>query len=136
MTHPRAMITVTAALGVALGSARGSAGEPKERPSGVAGAPVSAFALRSPYNGEAEAIGAGRKLYAVHCASCHGERGEGWGNAPSLISDPVRHASPGAVFWFLTNGDLRRGMPAWSRLSEPRRWQLVTFLKNLDSDEK
>jgi mono/diheme cytochrome c family protein len=133
MTGRRTMITVTAALGVALGSARGSAGEPKERPSGVAGAPASAFALRSPYDGDREAIGAGRKLYAMHCASCHGERGEGWGNAPSLISDQVRQASPGALFWFLTNGDLRRGMPAWSRLTEARRWQLVTFLRNLDA---
>jgi len=136
MTGPRTMIIVTAAWWLALGSARGSAGEPKQRPSGVAGAPAGAAGLRSPYEGDREATGAGRKLYAMHCASCHGERGEGWGNAPSLISDPVRHASPGAVFWFLTNGDLRRGMPAWSRLSEPRRWQLVTFLKNLDSDEK
>jgi mono/diheme cytochrome c family protein len=132
MSGPRTMFIVAAALGMALASGRGSAGEPKERPSGVAGAPASAFALRSPYEGDREAIGAGRKLYAMHCASCHGERGEGWGNAPSVISDQVRDAAPGALFWFLTNGDLRRGMPAWSRLTEARRWQLVTFLRSLE----
>lgn len=132
MSRPRTMITVTAALGLALGSARGSVGEPKERPSGVAGAPAWSSALRSPYDGDREATGAGRKLYAMQCAKCHGERGEGSGNVPSLRSDEVRQASPGALFWFLTNGDLRRGMPAWSRLSEPRRWQLVTFLRRLE----
>jgi len=132
MSGPRTMLSVTAALCVALWSARGSAGEPKERPPGIAGAPASVSALRSPYDGDREATGAGRKLYAMHCASCHGERGEGWGNAPSLISDQVRHASPGALYWFVTNGDLRRGMPAWSRLSEPRRWQLVAFLRDLN----
>jgi mono/diheme cytochrome c family protein len=136
MTGPRPMIIVAAALWLALGCAGGSAGEPKERPSGVGGAPAGAAALRNPYDGDREATGAGRKLYTMHCASCHGERGEGWGNAPSLMSDAVRRAPPGAVFWFLTNGDLRRGMPAWSRLSEPRRWQLVAFLDSLKSDEK
>jgi mono/diheme cytochrome c family protein len=106
------------------------------RPSGVAAAPAAASALRNPYEGDREAIGAGGKLYGMHCARCHGERGEGAGNAPSLPSPEVRRASSGALFWFLTNGDLRRGMPAWSRLSEPRRWQIVAFLKTLEAAPK
>jgi mono/diheme cytochrome c family protein len=110
--------------------------EAAERPSGVAAAPASASARRDPYDGDREAVGAGRKLYGAQCARCHGERGEGVGNAPSLLSEEVRHASPGALFWFLTNGDLRRGMPAWSRLSEPRRWQIVAFLRSLDETTK
>ena len=116
----------------ALASMPGIGAEPKERPSGVAGAPPAASELRNPYDRDPEAIGAGRKLYAMHCARCHGEGGAGWVGAPSLVSDQVQHASPGALFWFLTNGDLRRGMPAWSRLAEPRRWQLVTFLRSLE----
>jgi mono/diheme cytochrome c family protein len=108
-------------------------GEAAERPSGIAAAPAAVSALRNPYDGDREAIGAGRKLYEMQCARCHGERGEGVGNAPSLRSPDVRQASPGALFWFLTNGDLRRGMPAWSRLSEPRRWQIVAFLRTLDA---
>ena len=102
-----------------------------ERPSGVAAAPAAASALRNPYDGDREAIGAGGKLYEMQCARCHGERGEGVGNAPSLRSPDVRQASAGALFWFLTNGDLRRGMPAWSRLSEPRRWQIVAYVTSL-----
>jgi hypothetical protein len=31
----------------------------------------------------------------------------------------------------LTNGVVRRGMPVWSKLPEPQRWQLVTYLKSL-----
>jgi mono/diheme cytochrome c family protein len=105
--------------------------EAGRRPSGVAAAPARASALHNPYDGDGEAIGAGRKLYGMQCARCHGERGEGVGNAPSLLSEDVRHASPGALFWLLTNGDLRRGMPAWSRLSEPRRWQIVAYVMSL-----
>lgn len=131
MSGPRPWIVraVAAALVVGAQVARGGAGE---RRSGVATAPAAAAARSNPYDGDQEAISAGRKLYGMQCAHCHGERGQGIGNVPSLRSDEVRQASPGALFWFLTNGDLRRGMPAWSRLSEPRRWQIVAFLKSLE----
>jgi mono/diheme cytochrome c family protein len=127
------IVAVGAAACVALASARGTSGEPKARPAGVGGAPRSSSALENPYDGDAEAAAAGRKLYAIQCAKCHGERAAGGRLAPSLLADDVRGASPGALFWFLTNGDLRRGMPAWSRLTEARRWQLVSFLKSLDA---
>ena len=51
------------------------------------------------------------------------------------MSHEVHQATPGAVFWYLTNGDLRRGMPAWSRLPEARRWQLEAFLRTLSAPE-
>jgi hypothetical protein len=35
------------------------------------------------------------------------------------------------LFWVLTNGVVMRGMPVWSKLPEPERWQIVTFLKSL-----
>jgi hypothetical protein len=38
---------------------------------------------------------------------------------------------PGALFWLLTNGVVRRGMPVWSKLPEPQRWQLVSFIESL-----
>jgi hypothetical protein len=44
----------------------------------------------------------------------------------------VHEAPDDALFNFLTNGDLRHGMPSWSRLPEQRRWQIVTYLKSLD----
>jgi hypothetical protein len=34
----------------------------------------------------------------------------------------------------LTNGVVRRGMPVWSKLPEPQRWQLVSFIKSLTPD--
>ena len=124
-----AILVGAAALLAGITAVRSPAGE---RPSGVAAAPAASSALRNPYDGDREAIGAGRKLYEMQCARCHGERGEGVGNTPSLRSTGVRQASAGALFWFLTNGDLRRGMPAWSRLSEPRRWQIVSYVRSLE----
>jgi hypothetical protein len=44
----------------------------------------------------------------------------------------VRIATPGTIFWILTNGVVRRGMPVWSRLPEQQRWQIVSYLKSLN----
>jgi glucose/arabinose dehydrogenase len=48
-----------------------------------------------------------------------------------LAKGPTQSASDGAIFWFVTQGDPNNGMPSWSSLSEPQRWQLVTYLKAL-----
>jgi|CZKR01.1.fsa_nt_gi hypothetical protein len=40
---------------------------------------------------------------------------------------------PGTLFWLLTNGVVRHGMPVWSKLPELQRWQLVRFIKSLTS---
>jgi len=41
-------------------------------------------------------------------------------------------ATPGEIFWVITNGVVRRGMPSWSRLPEIQRWQIVTYLESLN----
>jgi mono/diheme cytochrome c family protein len=35
----------------------------------------------------------------------------------------------------LTNGVVRKGMPVWSRLPEPQRWQLVSYIKSLGASQ-
>ena len=95
----------------------------------LATAPAHAAAERNPLEKDPDAVAAGGKLFEQHCAECHGERGEGTRRGPSLMEEPVRQATPGALFWILTNGVVRRGMPDWSKLPELERWQIVTFLK-------
>jgi mono/diheme cytochrome c family protein len=72
---------------------------------------------------------AGAKLYAQHCAQCHGVDAAGRGSKPGLHGRRVQRATPGELEWLLRNGNLGRGMPSWSRLPERQRWQIVTFLK-------
>jgi mono/diheme cytochrome c family protein len=93
-------------------------------------APQKALEQKNPYAGNNEARVAGKKLFMRHCAECHGEDGRGSEDAPTLQSDTVRSASPGALVWFLKNGNLRRGMPSWSRLPEAQLWQIVTHLQD------
>jgi mono/diheme cytochrome c family protein len=85
----------------------------------------------NPYSGDADAVKAGEKLYVQHCSACHGKGAEGRGRTPSLHSPTVMSASPGALYWLLRNGSLRRGMPSWSQLPPEQRWQIVTWMKSL-----
>lgn len=94
--------------------------------------PESERIRRNLLGGDPTAIAAGRKLFEQHCAKCHGKTAEGARKGPSLRAQEVRTATPGMLFWILTNGVVRRGMPVWSRLPEPQRWQIVSYLKSLD----
>jgi len=94
-------------------------------------APAKALAKRNPLESDPEAVAAGGKLFEMHCAECHGALADGGKKGPSLRVDDVQQASPGALFWLLTNGVVRRGMPVWSKLPEPQRWQLVSYIRSL-----
>jgi mono/diheme cytochrome c family protein len=94
-------------------------------------APTKASARRNPLEKDPEAVAAGNKLFTQHCAECHGETADGGKKGPSLRADEVQQATPGTLFWLLTNGVVRRGMPVWSKLPEPQRWQLVSYIKSL-----
>ena len=107
------------------------AGKAEESETRFGKAPASASARQNPYEGRPEAVLAGRKLFRRHCAECHGPEAGGHGKAPDLRSAAVQDASPGTLLWFLKNGNLKDGMPSWSRLPDERLWQMVTYLKTL-----
>ncbi len=97
----------------------------------LAKAPEKARARRNPLEGDPNSIPGGRNLFEQHCAECHGNTAEGGRKGPSLRAEEVQKAAPGAIFWILTNGVVRRGMPVCSKLPEPQRWQLVSFIKSM-----
>lgn len=94
-------------------------------------APASFVAKTNPYAHRADATLAGRKLFLQDCAQCHGVDAQGSMAAPSLRTRDIQSTPPGALTWFLANGDLRHGMPSWSHMPEERRWQIVTYLQSL-----
>jgi len=93
--------------------------------------PEKARVRRNPMETDPDAVAAGRNLFERHCAECHGDTAEGGRKAPSLRAEEVQNSTAGAIFWILSNGVVRRGMPVWSKLPEPQRWQLVTYIKSL-----
>lgn len=94
-------------------------------------APNWAATLKNPYEGQAEAATAGKKLFERHCAACHGPEGRGMEHAVNLHSSLIQNAPPGVLFWAMRNGRIRKGMPSWSSLPDPQIWQLVTYVKTL-----
>lgn len=95
-------------------------------------APAKAATWVNPYAGRTDAIAAGKKIFAQRCKSCHGPEGRGSDRAPGLHYPVIREAPAGMLFWFLKNGDIGDGMPAWSQLPDPQLWQLVTYLQTLN----
>ena len=39
------------------------------------------------------------------------------------------------MFWFITRGDKENGMPAWASLPAKQRWQIVTYLKSMETSQ-
>ena len=97
----------------------------------LAKAPEKAQARPNPLQDDLEAVSAGRVLFEDHCAECHGFSGERGKHGPNLRVPEVQNATPGTLFWVLSGGVVRKGMPVWSRLPEAQRWQLVRYLKSL-----
>jgi mono/diheme cytochrome c family protein len=121
-----AALALCAAAALAAGCAATGAGAGP----GLDSVPASAPARSDPYAGSADAVAAGRKLFLRHCAECHGDNARGGRRGPAIEAERVRQASPGALFWFLTNGRLAAGMPGWSRLPSARRWQIIAYLQS------
>jgi mono/diheme cytochrome c family protein len=99
-------------------------------------APDAVAAQVNPLADRPELAAGGRKLFLRNCAECHGKDGTGVvkKHAADLQLPVVRIQSDGALFWKLTNGNTGRGMPSFSKLPEPERWQIVLYLRTLKPD--
>ena len=94
-------------------------------------APEKARNRANPLQNDPDAVAAGAILFQQHCAECHGDSAQGSRKAPSLLAPEVQNATPGTLFWLITNGVVRKKMPVWSKLPEAQRWQLVRYIQSL-----
>ena len=92
-------------------------------------APASARQLKNPYADQPPANG--KASIHIRCARCHGENGEGSGNIPPLAEQKIKAVTPGEIFWFITKGDEKNGMPSWAKLPQRQRWLIVNYAKTL-----
>ena len=97
------------------------------------GAPAAAQQEKNPYAGQSQSAASGKAIFARSCATCHGPAGAGTGNVPSLANGPVQTASDGAIFWYITKGDVDNGMPSWQAMPQEQRWQAIVYIKSLKS---
>ena len=88
----------------------------------------------------AAARGAGARLFAAHCAICHGPDGEGNGQrqsfmvpAPANLTLPPwsQRAHASRTFLAIRDGVRGTAMASWPTLSDPQTWQLVAYIESL-----
>lgn len=92
-------------------------------------APAQAARRTNPLDGRLDAAPGGRKLFHERCAPCHGDDAQGSERGPDLTAADVQAQSDGALFWKMTQGNTRGGMPSFSFLPELQRWQLVLHVR-------
>lgn len=96
--------------------------------------PEADRARTNPYAGNPEAIAAGANLFQENCSRCHGDHAQGKGSRPSLVSERIHNATDGEIFWLVKNGEIYKGMPNWSGLPEQERWQIIAYIRSLNTE--
>lgn len=100
---------------------------------------IDSFAtMQNPVAADARSLEMGRKYYQINCAVCHGSAGAGNGimlsygvAAPTLVDERVRGLSDGYLYGMIRNG--RGGMPNYARIEHMHRWDVVNYLRALQS---
>lgn len=96
-------------------------------------APAQASSRQNPLKEKPELAAGGQKLFQRNCAVCHAAGKDQKG--PDLSSPAVQAEPDGALFWKMSNGNSRTGMPSFSSIPEAQRWQLVLYIRSLKGDQ-
>ncbi len=105
---------------------------------------AAAQKLTNPEAGNAESIEAGKKLYARHCASCHGPQAKGdggmalSGGTPSDLTDETWDygSTDGEIFVVIKEGVSADMLAYKEKLNDKQIWQVVTFLRSVGPKAK
>ena len=96
--------------------------------------------LANPVPADSASVNRGRKQYQINCAVCHGPAGKGngvvlkYGLFPPSIGPGSLAAtkwSDGYIFGIIRNG--RNLMPSYNRIEEPDRWDIVNYVRTLQT---
>jgi len=96
--------------------------------------------LTNPVPADSASIDRGRKEFQINCAVCHGPAGKGngvvlkYGFFPPSIgpgSPAATKWSDGYIFGIIRNG--RNLMPSYNRIEEPDRWDIVNYVRTLQT---
>jgi mono/diheme cytochrome c family protein len=96
--------------------------------------PEKAQQRPNPLASKPELAAGGSKIFNRNCLQCHGDAThDRKNNAPDLASPAVQQETDGALFWRISTGNARKGMPSFSSLPEAQRWQIVLYIRSMSS---
>lgn len=127
----RALLLMAAGIWTAAMVSAAAQPRPVRAPDADWVAPAAQSGKTNPLADRPETAAGGRKLFHQRCSDCHGDDGRGTPRGPNLTTAAVRRQSDGALFWKITSGNTRTGMPTFSFLPELQRWQLLLHLRSL-----
>ena len=93
-------------------------------------APAAQAAKMNPLADRPDLSAGGSKLFHQRCSVCHGEDARGTSRGPNLTPASAQQRSDGELFWKISSGNTRTGMPAFSFLPPEQRWQIVMHLRS------
>ncbi len=88
------------------------------------------------YVGDPEKVAAGAANYALQCAACHGDVGQGL-IGPNLADDYwILGADNTDLYRVISQGSLEKGMPPWEAVFTPeQRAELVAYIRSLEGTD-
>jgi cbb3-type cytochrome c oxidase subunit III len=105
---------------------------------------VEAQKLKNPEPSNADTLEVGKKLYARHCASCHGPNAKGdggmalSGGTPSDLTDEAWDygSTDGEIFVAIKEGVSADMLAYKEKLNDQQIWQVVSFLRSVGPKPK
>ena len=95
--------------------------------------------IRNPVAADERSVANGHKYYAINCAVCHGDTGDGdgamrqanpmYGFSPSLLLDVTKNRTDGWLWGHIRNGGPL--MPSYNRIEDMDRWDVVNYMRGL-----
>lgn len=87
--------------------------------------------IDNPYTTDAD-LAEGKSIFTTYCSICHGEDGSG-GRGPSLLRDSYTHGDSSFSIYRIIRDGIPQTAMAPSVLEAKQRWQVVAFLRSLQS---
>ncbi len=107
--------------------------------------PEAFVGLTNPIPSDDELLARGEEIYVIHCATCHGDWGNGDGSggveldpAPAPIAHTSQMMGDAYMFWRITEGGIpfETGMiPYRDILDEQGRWDVINYVRALGSGQ-
>lgn len=100
--------------------------------------------LENPVENNFEALSRGKRFYSVHCVKCHGENGMGDTEMREFLETPPSDLTSGEwkfgdkdgeIFAAIKDGAGNDMPPFENLLNDERIWQLVHYLRSMESDK-